>query len=61
MSACNTNYEAPGATTRNDSFACSVVLAAMLVSALSGAFVADVDATEGLAGKPAPYSAVEEA
>ena len=60
MSARMTDYEAPDAGTRHDSFASSVVLAAMLVSALSGAFVVDVDYTEGLAAKPARYSAVEE-
>ena len=60
MNASTTNYEEPGASTRHDSFASSVVLAAMLVSALSGAFVVDVDYTEGLAAKPARYSAVEE-
>lgn len=60
MDARTMNYAEPGAKTRHDTLASSVVLASMLVAALSGAFVADIDATVGLAGKPAAYAAVEE-
>lgn len=61
MNATTTQYAAPGGKTRHDTLASSVVLAAMLVSALCGAFVADVDPTMALAGDPARYAAVEEA
>lgn len=61
----NTNrmeYEAPEAKTRHDSVATSAVLAAMLVSALSGAFVIEVDPSAIQAADiPARYAAVEEA
>ena len=61
----NTNrmdYEAPEAKTRHDSIATSVVLVAMLVSALSGAFVIEADpASMHAADGPARYAAVEEA
>ena len=60
MNARTTNYAVPGAKTRHDTLASSVVLAAMLASALCGAFVADVDATVALGGDPARYAAVEE-
>ncbi len=61
----NTNrmeYETPEAKTRHDSIATGVVLATMLVSALSGAFVIEADpAAMHAADRPAHYAAVEEA
>ena len=62
MNAIRTEYEAPEAKTRHDSVATVTVLAAMLVSALSGAFVVEVDpSTMHAADTPARYAAVEEA
>jgi len=61
MNTPTTNYAGPEAKTRHDTLASSVVLAAMLASALCGVFVAEVDATLALDGKPAVYAAVEEA
>ncbi|HUP96542.1 MAG TPA: hypothetical protein VM073_01300 [Usitatibacter sp.] len=57
----NTSFDVPDVKTRHDTAATGAVLAAMLVSALSGAFVVDVDSTVMLAASaPAPYIAVEE-
>ena len=57
-----TTFEGPDVKTRHDTVASSAVLAAMLVSALSGAFVVDVDSSVMLAANtPANYVAVEEA
>ena len=57
-----TAFEGTDVKTRHDTVACGTVLAAMLVSALSGAFVVDVDSSVMLAANaPAHYVAVEEA
>lgn len=62
MNANHVNFEAPAAKIRHDTRASVAVLAAMVVSALSGAFVVDVDSTVSLAANaPAIYAAVEEA
>lgn len=55
-------FEAPAGRTRNDAFASGSVLGAMLLSALAGAFVIDVDPSlASAADAPAHYAAVEEA
>ena len=63
MNANPMNFDAPEAKTRHDTVASTTVLAAMLISALSGAFViVDVDSSVSLAANaPAIYAAVEEA
>ena len=62
MNTNRTEYEALEARTRHDSVATFTVLAAMLVSALSGAFVVEADpAALHAADAPARYAAVEEA
>ena len=62
MNTIRTEYEVPEAKTRHDSVATVTVLAAMLVSALSGAFVDGADpAALHAADAPARYAAVEEA
>jgi len=62
MNTHATTFEGPDVKTRHDTAASCTVLAAMLVSALSGAFVVDVDSSVMLAANtPAPYVAVEEA
>ena len=62
MNTNRTEYEVPEARTRHDSVATFTVLAAMLISVLSGAFVVDVDSSVSLAANaPAIYAAVEEA
>ena len=55
-------FEAPAGRTRNDAFASGSVLGAMLLSALAGAFVIDVDPSLANAAEaPIHYAAVEEA
>jgi len=55
-------FEAPAGRTRNDAFASGSVLGAMLLSALAGAFVIDVDPSLANAAEaPTHYAAVEEA
>ena len=62
MNTHATTFEGPDVKTRHDTVTSSAVLAAMLVSALSGAFVIDVDSSVMLAANtPANYVAVEEA
>ena len=62
MNANLTNFEGPGVKTRHDTFASSVVLGAIVISVLCGAFVVDVDSSVALAANtPAHYAAVEEA
>lgn len=62
MNTNRTEYEVPEAKTRHDSVATFTVLAAMLVSVLSGVFVVEVDRAATHAGEPpARYAAVEEA
>ena len=61
MNTHATAFEGPEAKTRHDTVASSAVLAAMLVSALSGAFVIEVDPAVMLAANaPASFVAVEE-
>lgn len=62
MNTNRTEYEVPEAKTRHDSVATFTVLAAMLVSALSGVFVIGSDPAAIHAGDPpVHYVAVEEA
>ena len=60
MNTMRTEYEVPEAKTRLDSVATFTVLAAMLVSMLSGVFVID-SAPMHVSDTPARYAAVEEA
>lgn len=61
MNANQMNFDALEGKTRHDTFASTTVLAAMLISVLSGAFVVDVDSSVSLAANaPAIYAAVEE-
>jgi shikimate kinase len=62
MNATHVQFEVPAAKTRHDAVASGSVLGAMLLSALAGAFVIDVDPSLATtAGLPAHYAAVEEA
>jgi len=62
MNAKHVSFEAPAGRIRHDAFASGSVLGAMLLSALCGAFVVDVDPSlANAAEQPVHYAAVEEA
>jgi hypothetical protein len=62
MNTSHVHFEVPAAKTRHDALASGSVLGAMLLSALAGAFVIDVDPSLAIAAEPpAHYAAVEEA
>jgi hypothetical protein len=60
MKARTTIYDAPTGRTFHDTLASSVVLAAMLASALCGAFVVDAEATVAQEASHGQYVALEE-
>ena len=62
MKANQGQFVEPAGRTRNDAFATGSVLGAILLSALAGAFVVDVDPSMARADDvPMHYAAVEEA
>lgn len=62
MKANTLQFVEPAGRTRHDAFATGSVLGAMLLSALAGAFVVNVDPSmANAADAPTHYAAVEEA
>ena len=60
MNAGRLYFEAPAGRNRHDALATGSVLGAMLVAAVAGAFVIDVDPAPAFAAIPTQYAAVEE-